>query len=240
MPRRFIDRGHPEDGAWGRWARFVLRRPVAVAAVGLLIVAGLVGLGTQLNPTEAQLKNFPGTGSAIAARDQLAAAGSARRDEAARRPRRERRQRQARRCEVERSARRCRSDRAAGWQKGRTRSSRGSPRSTAPHPASSDHRPRQREPRWTDGTLTGLAAVDRDFLHALFGSFPYVVGLVLLLTMILLTRAFRSLVLAIKAVVLNLVSLAAPSGSSSSSSRWATAPGSGTSPRPGRSRPGSR
>ena len=35
MPRRFIDRGHPEDGAWGRWARFVLRRPVAVAAVGV-------------------------------------------------------------------------------------------------------------------------------------------------------------------------------------------------------------
>src|SRR3954447_12665228 len=26
MPRRFIDRGHPEDGAWGRWARVVLRR----------------------------------------------------------------------------------------------------------------------------------------------------------------------------------------------------------------------
>ena len=75
MPRRFIDRGHPEDGAWGRWARFVLRRPVAVAAVGLVIVAVLAGLGTQLNPNEAQLKNFPGTGTAIAARDQLAAAG---------------------------------------------------------------------------------------------------------------------------------------------------------------------
>ena len=64
----------------------------------------------------------------------------------------------------------------------------------------------------TDGTLTGLAAVDRDFLHALFGSFPYVLGLVLLLTLILLTRAFRSLVLAIKAVVLNLLSLAAAFG----------------------------
>ena len=24
----------------------------------------------------------------------------------------------------------------------------------------------------TDGTLTGVAAIDRDFLHALFGSFP--------------------------------------------------------------------
>ena len=34
MPRRFADSGHPEDGAWGRWARFVLRRPVPVAVVG--------------------------------------------------------------------------------------------------------------------------------------------------------------------------------------------------------------
>src|SRR5581483_11454136 len=75
MPKRLIDRGHPENGAWGRWARFVLRRPIAVAAVGLVIVAGLAGLGTQLNANEAQLKYFPGTGTAIAGRDQLAAAG---------------------------------------------------------------------------------------------------------------------------------------------------------------------
>ena len=72
MPRRLIDRGHPEDGAWGRWARFVLRRPVAVAAVGLAIVAVLAGLGTQLNANEAQLKNFPGSGTAIAGRQMLA------------------------------------------------------------------------------------------------------------------------------------------------------------------------
>src|SRR5919202_3282188 len=75
MPRRLIDRGHPEDGAWGRWARFVLRRPVVVAAVGLVIVAVLAGLGTQLNPNEAQLKNFPGTGTAIEGRQMLADAG---------------------------------------------------------------------------------------------------------------------------------------------------------------------
>ena len=75
MPRRLIDSGHPENGAWGRWARFVLRRPVAVAAVGVAIVAVLAGLGTQLNPNEAQMKYFPGTGTAIAGRDQLAAAG---------------------------------------------------------------------------------------------------------------------------------------------------------------------
>src|SRR5207244_5561854 len=49
----------------------------------------------------------------------------------------------------------------------------------------------------TDGTLTGIAAIDRDFLHALFGSFPYALALVLLLTLVLLTRAFRSIVLAV-------------------------------------------
>src|SRR3954447_21303837 len=75
MPKRFTDRGHPEDGLWGRWARFVLRRPVPVAIVGLVLVALLAGLGTRLNANEAQLKYFPGTGTAIAARDQLAAAG---------------------------------------------------------------------------------------------------------------------------------------------------------------------
>src|SRR2546421_524239 len=75
MPRRFIDRGHPEEGAWGRWARFVLRRPVAIAAVGIAIVAVLAGVGTQINANEAQLKNFPGTGTAIVGRDQLTAAG---------------------------------------------------------------------------------------------------------------------------------------------------------------------
>jgi RND superfamily putative drug exporter len=64
----------------------------------------------------------------------------------------------------------------------------------------------------TQGTLTGVTAVNQDFLHALFGTFPYVLALVLLLTFILLTRAFRSIVLAIKAVLLNLMSLAAAFG----------------------------
>ena len=68
MPKRFVDHGHPEDGAWGRWARFVLRRPLPVAAVGLAIVTVLVVIGVQLNPNESQLKNFPGTGTAIAGR----------------------------------------------------------------------------------------------------------------------------------------------------------------------------
>ncbi|MDQ2749705.1 MAG: MMPL family transporter, partial [Actinomycetota bacterium] len=64
----------------------------------------------------------------------------------------------------------------------------------------------------TGGRLTGIAATDRDFLHALFGGFPYAVALLMILTLILLTRAFRSIVLALKAVLLNLFSLAAAYG----------------------------
>src|SRR5581483_4993576 len=66
------DTGHPEDGAWGRWARGVIRRPVPVAIVGLVIVGVLAGLGTQLNANESQLNRFPGTGDAIAGRQALA------------------------------------------------------------------------------------------------------------------------------------------------------------------------
>src|SRR5947199_7737377 len=76
LPKRLVDRGHPEDGPWGRWAGFVPRRPLPVAIAGLAIVAVLAGLGTQLNPNESQLKNFPGSGDAIAGRDALTAAGS--------------------------------------------------------------------------------------------------------------------------------------------------------------------
>ncbi|NUR78373.1 MAG: MMPL family transporter, partial [Thermoleophilia bacterium] len=75
MPRRLVDRGHPEDGAWGGWARFVLKRPWPVAVIGLVIAGTLAVIGLQLNPNEAQLKNFPGNGTAIAGRQMLADAG---------------------------------------------------------------------------------------------------------------------------------------------------------------------
>jgi putative drug exporter of the RND superfamily len=214
MPRRFIDQGHPEDGAWGRWARFVLRRPLAVAAVGLVIVAGLAGLATQLNPTEAQLKNFPGTGSAIAARDQLAAAGIS---PGVMKPLN---------VLVENGGNAKQgalklstvpgivgATAPPGWQKGPNSlvESFATIDGSAPGIQGTIDRANA-SLKGTNGTLTGLAAVDRDFLHALFGSFPYVLGLVLLLTMILLARAFRSIVLAFKAIVLNLISLAGAFG----------------------------
>jgi RND superfamily putative drug exporter len=214
MPRRLVDRGHPEDGAWGRWARFVLRRPIAVAAVGLAVVAVLVGFGVQLNPNEAQLKNFPGTGTAIAGRQMLADAhispgvmkpldvlvedgGNA-----------------------ESVAAKLRGVKGIVGAAAPPAWHRGSDSLVEAFPAIDGSAPgiqgiidrAKAGLNGTNGTLTGVAAVDRDFVHALFGNFPYVLAFVLVLTLILLTRAFRSIVLPIKAVLLNLVSLAAAFG----------------------------
>ena len=95
----------------------------------------------------------------------------------------------------------------------RTRSSRRSRRSTAPRPNIQDVVDRANDAlAGTTATLGGTPAVDRDFIHAVYGNFPYVLAFVVILTLILLARAFRSIVLPIKAAVLNLISLAAAFG----------------------------
>ena len=65
-----------------------------------------------------------------------------------------------------------------------------------------------------DGVLgiAGLGMDQVDFLHAVYGNFPLMLGIIALLTYVLLVRAFRSLLLPLKAVLLNLVSLTAVYG----------------------------
>ena len=214
VPRRLIDRGHPEDGAWGRWARFVLRRPVAVAAVGVLIVgrAGRPGNAAERERGADEVLPRHRLGDRRS-RPARCGGDQPRRDEAAQRPRRARRRRAAGRGEAGAVPGVVGASAPPDWQRGQNSFVEAFATIDGAAPgiqAIIDRANASLE--GTDGTLTGIAAVDRDFLHALFGSFPYALGLVLLLTLILLTRAFRSIVLAIKAVLLNLVSLAAAFG----------------------------
>ena len=65
MPRRLVEGSDdPDKGFWNRWAHFVVRRPIPVAAAGLAIVAVLLFYGVQLNPADAQAKDLPGGGPA--------------------------------------------------------------------------------------------------------------------------------------------------------------------------------
>ncbi len=61
-------------------------------------------------------------------------------------------------------------------------------------------------------TIGGQAAQSADFVDAVYGKFPIVVALIAGLTFIFLARAFRSLVLPLKAVLLNVLSVAAAWG----------------------------
>jgi RND superfamily putative drug exporter len=58
----------------------------------------------------------------------------------------------------------------------------------------------------------GEAAASADFLDSVYGNFPFVIALISALTFLLLARAFRSLVLPLKAVLLNLLSVGAAWG----------------------------
>ncbi len=60
--------------------------------------------------------------------------------------------------------------------------------------------------------VTGSGPESVDFNDAIYGSFPLLLVIVALVTFVVLARAFRSLLLAAKAVVLNLVSLGAAYG----------------------------
>ncbi len=58
----------------------------------------------------------------------------------------------------------------------------------------------------------GIGAENADFVSAIYGSFPVMIALIAVLTFLLLARAFRSLLLPLKAVVLNIISVAAAWG----------------------------
>ncbi|WP_064750341.1 MMPL family transporter [Solirubrobacter soli] len=197
LPRRV---GSRDGGAWVRWSRFVVRRPVRVALIGVVVLGVLGGFGTQLNANEAPLAKFPGVGTAIEGRDQLSAAGVT---PGVMKP-----------LVVLGDA--ARVGGVEGVVSARVIATRGHDSLIEAFPAVDGGDPAVAgiidRVRATGASVTGLAAVDRDFLDVLSSRMPLVLALVMGLTLILLAFAFRSIVLPIKAVLLNLVSLAAAFG----------------------------
>jgi putative drug exporter of the RND superfamily len=63
-----------------------------------------------------------------------------------------------------------------------------------------------------DVRVGGQPAANADFVDAVYGSFPLMIALITITTFILLARAFRSLLLPAKAIVLNVLSIAAAWG----------------------------
>ncbi|MBA2384622.1 MAG: MMPL family transporter, partial [Actinobacteria bacterium] len=227
LPRRLVEGSDdPDKGFWNGWARTVIRRPLAVGAAGLAIVAVLLFYGLQLNPADAQAADLPGGGPGHAGARALTEAGIT---PGVHKPFQ---------IAVEGSATPADLDRLAT----RLDEVEGIAGAAAPPPARANGFAlveafsitdgSTRETRETvtrlredvlpaaetelDGraelTLAGIPTEEREFIHAVYGTFPYVLLFVIVLTYLLLMRAFRSVFLPLKAVILNLVSLGAAYG----------------------------
>ena len=93
-----------------------------------------------------------------------------------------------------------------------------------------------------DVRVGGQPAANADFIDAVYGSFPLMIALIAITTFILLARAFRSLLLPLKAILLNILSVGAAWGVLALVWQYGLRLGAdlGHRTQPARSRPGCR
>jgi putative drug exporter of the RND superfamily len=216
MPKGVIQATDAGTGFWWRWARFVTKHPIPVALTGLALCGLLLIPALRLNPSEAQMKDLPGRGDAVAGRAALTASGFSLgvmkpfvilvENGAAPGP-------IAAKVAAIDGVDGAVVPTGPGWQKGGSSLIEAFPSHDGAAKATrTTIQNVQAALAGTSATLGGVAAEDRDFVHAVYGNFLYMLAFVILLTFFLLMRAFRSIVLPLKAVVVNLISLGAAYG----------------------------
>jgi RND superfamily putative drug exporter len=228
MPKRIVEGSDLEAGFWWRWAHLVIRRPVLIGSIGLVIVGLLLYEGSKINAAEAQLKAERGsaTHDAVIGYDRLVADGFS---PGAAKP-------FIVLVEHNRSpgtvsaivSRLNQTPGLAGaaappdWRRDGTALVEAFPAVDAAADSAGRTASRLKHDvlpaleREAGGqtrlTLAGAAPEDRDFSRAVYSKFPYALAFVILLTFVLLMRAFRSVFLPLKAVILNIISLVAAYG----------------------------
>ncbi len=203
--------------AWTGWARFVVRRRWAAAVGAVLVLAALLVAADSLEPGTANVNTLSTTGSARVALRELERSGIG---AGSLQP-----------IEVLSPAA------AAGRVAARLAAVRGVHGAVAPPGAQWQRDGIAEIDAFTvaDGSTTtgrhtltrvratahavgpevrvgGIGAENADFVSAIYGSFPVMIAIIAVLTFLLLARAFRSLLLPLKAVILNVISVSAAWG----------------------------
>ncbi|MFI7637353.1 MMPL family transporter [Nonomuraea sp. NPDC049400] len=199
--------------AWSAWARGVvrLRRPAALISGGLLLALSLTGLGVNLGLPESRnlLTTGPGYQGLTALTQAGLPAGSitpidtlVTGDPAA---------------AVERIKRvegvsTVLAPQTPAWRRDGTAVIAVLPVAENGTPAGEATITRVRTAAQDSVRVGGNAAQSMDFQSHTYGAFPWMLGLIALVTFVMLARAFRSLLLPLKAIALNLLSLGAVIG----------------------------
>ncbi len=203
--------------SWTSWARLVVRRRWVAAAGAALVLAALVLAATSLKPGTANLDALSKHGDARAGLVALERSGigpgALQPIEVLSPP-----------ADSERVAAALRSvpgvhgaiaPSGPQWQRGGTALVQAIPTADGSTSAGRDTISAARTAAHAVGSdvrVGGIGAENDDFVSAIYGSFPVMIGLIAILTFLLLARAFRSLLLPLKAVVLNVISVAAAWG----------------------------
>ncbi len=200
--------------AWMAWGRFVTRRRLPAAAAGLvvLIVLLFAATGMQLGVTSPNAESKSGDAhDGLVALERSGIGTGALIPIETLAPALHANQVTARFASIP-GVRGAVSPTGAGWRRGSS--------------ALVDVIPTA-DPSTTDGDATlsrvraqagarvqvgGPAAENADFVNAVYGSFPLMIVLIALVTFVLLARAFRSILLPLKAVLLNILSVGAAWG----------------------------
>ncbi|WP_433336570.1 MMPL family transporter [Spirillospora sp. CA-294931] len=213
-PRIRKDKG--ASRAWTAWTRGVIRFrvPAALAAGGILVALALTSLNINLGEagSQALAKSGPAYQGLADMKRTGVPSGTLTPIDVLVRPGTDPQQVASKLAQVE-GVRTAVAPAGADWRQGGTALVTAIPIDEGGTVAGKDTVKRIRE-AVPAGTQVGSdTANDIDFIEQVYGAFPLMLVLISLLTFVLLARAFRSIVLPLKAVLLNLLSLAAVLGS---------------------------
>jgi putative drug exporter of the RND superfamily len=200
---------------WSAWARGIVARPWVAAAAGITVLGLLVGATSTINIGSPQAASVTATGQArsglLALQRSGIGAGALTPFEVLVRDASPTRTALA----VDRVQGITGTTAPANWQRNGSALVDAFPSADGNSPAGRATLARLRAA--TDSmpgsvSIGGSVAGDTDFVAATYGNLPLVVGVIVILTFLLLVRAFRSIVLPLKAILLNVVSVGAAWG----------------------------
>lgn len=212
-----LRRGSQVSRIWERWAGFAVRRRGIAAVVAIAILVALIVPAFDLNTGFPRAESLGSSGETREALDDLERAGFGpgvltpyevlveNGDPAE----------VATALEQVEGIQGAAAPEGPGWQQEGTALVVAMPQSDDSSPAGGKVVDRARD---VAGDLSGrvriggFVANNTDFNDAIYGSFPLMLGLVILITFVLLVRAFRSILLPLKAVILNILSVGAAYG----------------------------
>jgi RND superfamily putative drug exporter len=217
MDRRRLRRRDRSHAFWTRWSELVVRRRGVAAVLALAVLALLLSAATNLHMGNADPDTIAKSGSAKQGLDALASSGIGKgaiaptetlvpEGDAAKIV-----DAQARVANVHGAV----APQAPDWRKNGLAVVAAVPRSGDESQSGRDAVQDLRDAAHAaspNARVGGSGPLDADFIDAVYGSFPLMIAIISVLTFLLLARAFRSLLLPAKAIVLNILSIGAAWG----------------------------